>query len=788
MSDRDDLIQQRIKLVQGIASKVRHDCYVAFQKTRMPKYRRVDRPVTSEVIADHLTGAQPIAVYTVVGDQTSVAILDFDDHDHSFTWKEMVEAARPIVVLLVSKGFKPLTMISGGGAGLHVWLFWEHPQSAKLVKQFLHDLIKELGFKHGAGGVQKREVEVFPKNDRVKEGQYGNAIALPYSRSSVPLDANLQRLEWPDFVPPTIEELLSPDIADVYSSPETPAKKPKNSQPQTKTPNTGNDALPGDDEEVQAALKLIEADDYETWIKAGLALKQSLGDSSFDIWDEWSSKSANYDGTDACRKLWDSFNPDGTLTIGSIFHWAKERGWNGPSNPHVRRMNAAFAIHTSGKVTMIIEKLRAPDDLEVLRMVGKSALVDRLASEKVLLTSADDDSKRVPIVQYWMNHPLAAHVQRITFDPDKSPGQSGTNWNTWSGFSFQPEPGEWGLLEAHISEVIADGDHDQAEWLLNWMALAVQQPGLVIGTAPVLMGSPGTGKGVFANAFGQLWGRHFLTVTHATHVQGNFSGHFFGKRFVFVDEGMFGGDRSAAGIIKTRMTEPFTLFERKGVDAELVPNHLIFMVASNEESVVPADLADRRWQILRINEAYKENRQYFQAIATQLEHGGYSAMLYDLLRRDLSVGPDPRTTIKNEGLFEQALRASGPEIRYLFAVLDEGELPQQSAPGNGPGKSTIRALYEDMCNRNNRARYIPQNAFGQKMARIFPSMKKVQSGVFMERGATGYERRRSTRYEFPNIGTCRRQFETFVGLPVQWTFDELDWQDTLKDADSDPPF
>ena len=190
----------------------------------------------------------------------------------------------------------------------------------------------------------------------------------------------------------------------------------------------------------------------------------------------------------------------------------------------------------------------------------------------------------------------------------------------------------------------------------------------------------------------------------------------------------------------------------------------------------------------QVSDAHKEDRPYFQAIVHQLEHGGYSAMLHDLLQRNITVGPDPRRTIKNEGLFDQALRAAGPEIRYLFAVLDEGELPQQSAPGNGPGKTTIRALYADMCDRDQRARFIPQNAFGQKLARILPTLKKVQSGVFMERGPTGYERRRSTRYEFSDLSICRRQFEAFVGLPVPWTFDDLDWQDTTEGAPADTPF
>lgn len=158
MADKKLLTKRRFDLVAGIASKVRQDAYAAFQKAGKQKYRRVDAPITSEVIVGHLTGAQPIACYTVIGEQCSVGVLDFDDHDKSLDWNDLVLAATPIVEALKSKGFKPLCCRSGGGAGLHIWLIWSDPQAAKLVKQFLRNLIEEQGFKHGGGGVQAAEI------------------------------------------------------------------------------------------------------------------------------------------------------------------------------------------------------------------------------------------------------------------------------------------------------------------------------------------------------------------------------------------------------------------------------------------------------------------------------------------------------------------------------------------------------------------------------------------------------------------------------------------------------
>lgn len=348
MADKEYLKQRRFDLVAGIASKVRQDAYAAYQKTGKQKYRRVDEPVTPEIVVGHLTGAQPIACYAVFDDQTYTAVLDFDDHDKTLSWDALVAAAQPIYYELRRLGFKPLCCRSGGGSGLHIWIVWDASQSAKLVKQFLRHLLETQGFKHGTGGVQQKEIEVFPKNDRVKEGSYGNAVALPYSRSSVPLGDDLQPLDWLEFQPPTLEDLLSPDVSDVFT-PQTPSSAASKTHRQLDEGyDLRSESWATDQDKVRAALQFVSADSYETWTTIGLAVKCSLGDAAFEIWDEWSSNSAKYEGSAACREVWESFDPNGTLTIGTVFHLAKEGGWK----------------PRAGKPTILVEQGNLPYEVD----------------------------------------------------------------------------------------------------------------------------------------------------------------------------------------------------------------------------------------------------------------------------------------------------------------------------------------------------------------------------------------------------------------------------------------
>ncbi len=66
--------------------------------------------------------------------------------------------------------------------------------------------------------------------------------------------------------------------------------------------------------------------------------------------------SAKYPGSDACRRVWDGLQPSGRLGLGSLFYLAQQGGWNGPTDPVIREMNARFGILTHKNKTLVIVK------------------------------------------------------------------------------------------------------------------------------------------------------------------------------------------------------------------------------------------------------------------------------------------------------------------------------------------------------------------------------------------------------------------------------------------------
>jgi hypothetical protein len=97
--------------------------------------------------------------------------------------------------------------------------------------------------------------------------------------------------------------------------------------------------LPQSDEahRVREALRAVPAENYDIWIRVGMALMAGLGEAGFALWREWSMSSAKFD-EGACRTHWRSFKPDGGVSIATVFGLARDHGWR--EEPRTRRRGA----------------------------------------------------------------------------------------------------------------------------------------------------------------------------------------------------------------------------------------------------------------------------------------------------------------------------------------------------------------------------------------------------------------------------------------------------------------
>jgi hypothetical protein len=87
---------------------------------------------------------------------------------------------------------------------------------------------------------------------------------------------------------------------------------------------------------LRGALLSISADDYEVWLRVGMALQGAAmredaelsKDEAFEWWDSWSQTSPKYDDAIMDEK-WEGLQARGEVGLGTVFELAQQHGWNG---------------------------------------------------------------------------------------------------------------------------------------------------------------------------------------------------------------------------------------------------------------------------------------------------------------------------------------------------------------------------------------------------------------------------------------------------------------------------
>jgi hypothetical protein len=130
-------------------------------------------------------------------------------------------------------------------------------------------------------------------------------------------------------------------------------------------------------EQIQKALSFIPAHDRDTWLRMGMAIKSELGEGGFSLWDEWSRTADNYKSGDA-RDVWRSIEPNGGVTIGSLFHEAKAnsyRGDGGNVQSAPRKEPKADGAGKSEWTPILPIPVDAPPPLEKHPTFGKPVMI-----------------------------------------------------------------------------------------------------------------------------------------------------------------------------------------------------------------------------------------------------------------------------------------------------------------------------------------------------------------------------------------------------------------------------
>jgi hypothetical protein len=371
--------------------------------------------------------------------------------------------------------------------------------------------------------------------------------------------------------------------------------------------------------------------------------------------------------------------------------------------------------------------------------------------------------KLVNPADYWLYHPMRREYKGVGFFPDGAPDGY---YNFWRGFAFEPKKGSGHRpYLSHVRENICRGNGELYAWVKAWLADAVQNPAKRPGTALVLLGGQGVGKGQFVKHLGKLLGPHYTYVTGQHRITGNFNSHLKMTLLVFVDEGFWAGDKKAAGTLKGLITEDTLLIEEKFVNPVLLKNNIRVIMASNSDWVVPAGLDERRFCVLDVGDRHQKDYPFFKTINDEMKNGGYENLLYELLNWDTTsqnLHKIPRT----QALFDQIVASMDSFEKWWLFCLQTGKIdqindvdwPRYLLPQD------VYQAYKDHANSNRERYLVGYHPFFRKLNKICPGyrLKKKDRGS----GWLNYSR-------FPYLDECRQNFEQKVQISIPWDNDDV---------------
>ncbi|MEP0144510.1 MAG: bifunctional DNA primase/polymerase [Parasphingorhabdus sp.] len=440
----------------------------------------------------------------------------------------------------------------------------------------------------------------------------------------------------------------------------------------------GGDVTPEQLAVMLAGLNINDYADHDAWLNMMMACHHATGGEGREEFIEWSTSHPQYsDDALPIGKRWDSLST--------------ERG-----GPSVTVNTLYKALHESGK-DHLIPKSPAMDDFpDDLPSTSTEPRPRGVVDEWVYVVDAEvfvrrSDGKKWKKEQWkayyasqypdgdvlnaiWRGKLPIRKLESLVYLPGEAEfpdGESGDRYNIWRSSGVEAKEGDVTPFLDHLEYLFVD--EAEREYVLDYLAMLIQNPGQKINYALLVKGSQGTGKSWIGRLMTCIIGLPNVTLPSNDEVRSNWTGWTEGANLGVIEELMAVGRLDMTNRLKPIITELYLRIENKGFSHYSIPNKLNLMAFTNHEDAVPMERGDRRWLVV-FSGATPRDEAYYDRLFAFLDEGGPAAVKDWLLKRDPTLKPKGMAP-KTKGKDKMRRLSLGEAEQYLSERLEEGLPP-----------------------------------------------------------------------------------------------------------------
>ena len=246
------------------------------------------------------------------------------------------------------------------------------------------------------------------------------------------------------------------------------------------------------------------------------------------------------------------------------------------------------------------------------------------------------DGKKVDVVTWWSRQRDRRSYDGLVFEPvdiDEVPDNYYNIWRGWPLENSEKEPVHCEKFLNFVKDIICSGNDEYNEYLLDWMADAIQNIKSRNDVAIVLTGDEGIGKGFFTDTFGSLFGSHYHSEQDKKRITGQFNWHLRRCLLLHSDDIAWNG-LDDNGKLKVMITGKKLSFEGKFSSIVSLPNYMRVIMSSNEKNPVKLSMTSRRYFVLKVSSSKLNDHndpKYFDNLREEIKNGGREG-LYKFLK------------------------------------------------------------------------------------------------------------------------------------------------------------